>query len=213
MAWTSRWPHPRRRSDFLIDGNRDPAPPLGEQSDRNPGGERREQPDLCRRRAAKRCCASHRNSFAPARQPATPIRPSASRLNRAPKPAPVTLGLHRLDRVAAGEKRRDVLRPVRQALERHRHAADDQHRQEDALAERLHRRNVVGQRRDHQAEADEREGHAGEGDPTARTDARGAVMPISSASASCSSPPSDMQQIARDHRARDDAQVGTGVSR
>ncbi len=43
-------------------------------------------------RLAKRCCASQRKSFAPARQPAAPISSSASRLNRtASSPLPVTV--------------------------------------------------------------------------------------------------------------------------
>ena len=65
--------------------------------------------------------------------------------------------LHRFDRIAPRKKRRDVLRPVRQAGQRHGDATDDQHRQEDALPERLHGGNVVGQHRDHEAEPEKRE--------------------------------------------------------
>jgi hypothetical protein len=55
-----------------------------------------------------------------------------------------------------------VLRPSGQAGERDRDAADDQHREKNALAERLHCRDVVGERRDHQPEADEGKRHQGE---------------------------------------------------
>ncbi len=73
--------------------------------------------------------------------------------------------LQRLDGVAAGKKRRDVLRPFRQARDRNRDPADDEHGQEDALAERLHRGHVVGHHRHHEPQADKREGDEGEGHP------------------------------------------------
>ena len=65
--------------------------------------------------------------------------------------------LQRLDRVAAWKEAGQSLRPVGQARERHGDAADDEHRQKDALPERLHRRHVVGHHRNHQAEPDEGE--------------------------------------------------------
>ncbi len=67
-------------------------------------------------------------------------------------------GLKCLDGVAARKERGETLRPLRQRRERDGNAADDQHRQEDALPERLHRRHGIRHHRDHQAEADEREG-------------------------------------------------------
>ena len=73
------------------------------------------------------------------------------------KPVAGDARLQCLDGIAARKERRQALRPIRQARERHRDAADDQHRQENALPERLHRRHVVGHHRDHQAEPDERE--------------------------------------------------------
>ena len=65
--------------------------------------------------------------------------------------------LQRVDGVPSGKERRQTLRPVRKARERNRDATDDQHRQEDALPERLHRGHVVGHHRNHEAEPDERE--------------------------------------------------------
>ena len=76
--------------------------------------------------------------------------------SRAGAAAPVHCGLQRLNRVAAGEERRHVLRPLRQRRELHRHSADDQHRQKNALPEGLHRRHVVRERGDHEPEPDER---------------------------------------------------------
>ena len=75
--------------------------------------------------------------------------------SRVPKTGSHHTRPERLDGVAAWKEGRDMLRPLRQALQRHRHAADDQHRQEDALAERLNGRHVVGHRRNDEAQADE----------------------------------------------------------
>jgi hypothetical protein len=88
--------------------------------------------------------------------------------NQAEASGPEPVSHHRrLDgfhRVAPREERRDVLRPLGQALERHRHPPDDQHRQEDALAERLDRRHVVRHRRNHEPQAEKCERHTGERD-------------------------------------------------
>ena len=78
---------------------------------------------------------------------------------RGAQPGPGDAGLQRLDRVAAREESRQTLRPVGQARERHGNAADDEHRQEDALPERLHRRHGVGHHRNHEPEPDEGERH------------------------------------------------------
>ncbi len=63
--------------------------------------------------------------------------------------------LQRFDRIAAGKERRGMLRPSGKALQPHRHAADHQHGQEDALAQCLHRRHIVHQHGDHHAEGHE----------------------------------------------------------
>ena len=53
--------------------------------------------------------------------------------------------LQRLNGVASWEKSGDVQRPIGQARQLHGHAADNQHGQEDGLAERLaERRPAVG---------------------------------------------------------------------
>ena len=58
-----------------------------------------------------------------------------------------------------------MLGPRGQTRQLHRDAADNQHRQKNALPERLHRRHVIRQHRQHETQADERKRHHGERDP------------------------------------------------
>ena len=74
-------------------------------------------------------------------------------------------GLKRFYRISPREKSRDVQRPFREARQRHRNPAHDQHGQEDALPQRLNGGHVVGHRRDHQAQAEKRESHKSECQP------------------------------------------------
>ena len=62
-------------------------------------------------------------------------------------------GLNGLHGVAARKKCGNVLRPGRQTGKRNRDPADNQHRQENALAESLHRRHVGGKHGDIEADA------------------------------------------------------------
>ena len=139
-------------------------------------------------RLAKRCCASQRNSFAPARQPAAPIEQQGQQTEaRASESRAGDGRLDRIDGVAAGEKRRHVLGPLGQAGERHGDAANDQHWQEQALAERLHGGDIVGEHRDHEAQSEKRERHQRERDPQL-SGWRGSGMPSAIARTICSAP-------------------------
>ena len=157
--------HHRQLSRRDACASADPSARFGKQPDRRPCRERHREPGLAAARGkpllrvpAEHLAGRHRARRADEHEREQVEAHGAQSVARHRR-------LQRLDRVAAREERRDVLRPVGQAREPDRDAADDQHRQEDALSERLHRGHVVGHHRHHEAQAEKRERDEGERHP------------------------------------------------
>ena len=156
----------RRRRVLGDDGDgADAAAGLGEHADGGPRGERHSDPRLAAAldETLLGIPAEHPDAGNESGQPGQQQCQQAE--SHHAKAGAGDRRLHRLHGIAPWEERREVLHPLGQAGQLHRDAADDEHRQEDALPQCLHRRHVVGERRDDEAEAHQRERHEGERDP------------------------------------------------